>query len=237
MVNDYVALDLETTGLNPKQDRIIEVGAVKVVDGKVEGVFESLINPGRLLDENISELTGITDDMLKDAPEADEVIPKLLEFMGNDIMVGHKVLFDYSFIKRYAVNRRITFEREGIDTLKLARKFLPELESRKLGDLCRVFDIKHTAHRALGDAQAAAQLYQDLAGRFYKSCQGSSEDAFCPQPLVYRVKKESPVTKPQKERLYKLLDKHKIVIDYDIEKLTKNEASRITDQILSKHGR
>lgn len=231
MVNDYIALDLETTGLNPKRDRMIEVGAVKVRNGMVTETFQSLVNPGRALNETVCELTGITEEMLKNAPDEDEVLGEILDFIGEDVLVGHRILFDYSFLKRLAVNRKLVFERKGIDTLKLARKFLPELESRRLSCLCAYYGIEHTAHRALGDAGASSKLYQRLAELYY------NEKDFAPQELIFKIKKETPISKPQKERLYKLLDKHKIAMEYDIDKLTKNEASRITDQILSKYGR
>ncbi|NLL76163.1 MAG: 3'-5' exonuclease [Clostridiales bacterium] len=231
MINDYVSLDLETTGLNPKHDRIIEIGAVKVKDGKVTETFQTFVNPGRVLNKTVCELTGITEQMLEDAPEAERVVPILLDFIGEDILLGHRILFDYSFIKRIAVNLKLSFEREGIDTLKLARKFLPDLESRKLDYLCSYYGIEHKAHRALGDAQATSDLFMKLSELFY------DEKDFKPQKLVYQAKRETPITKPQKERLYKLIDKHKINIEYDLDKLTRNEASRITDRILAKYGR
>lgn len=231
MVNDYVALDLETTGLNPKRDRIIEVGAVRVRNGKATDSFQSLINPGRMLNEVVCKLTGITADMLEGAPDEEEILPEILDFIKEDVLVGHRILFDYSFLKRLAVNRKLSLERKGIDTLKLAKKFLPDIESRRLGFLCSYYGIEHKAHRALGDAKASSDLYLKLARDFY------NEKDFAPADLVFKIKKETPISKPQKERLYKLIDKHRIVMEYDIDKLTKNEASRITDQILSKYGR
>ena len=233
MTNTYTVLDLETTGLNPKQDRIIEIGAVKVCEGKVVDRFQTLVNPGRVLEERVCELTGIYNDMLTDAPEIEERLEALLTFIGDDVLVGHRILFDYSFVKRAAVNQKLNFEKKGIDTLRLARRFLPELESRKLEYLCNYYGISHTAHRALGDAEATAVLYQKLAELFYTA----DEKAFSPLPLIYQVKKETPITKSQKERLYKLLDKHRITIEYNVDKLTRNEADRIMDRILAKYGR
>ena len=148
-------------------------------------------------------------------------------------LVGHRILFDYSFVKKAAVNRSLVFEKEGIDTLKLARKLLPDLESRKLGDLCNYYGIAHRAHRALADAEASSGLYQKLAELFYKG----NEEAFMPRKLLFEAKKEMPVTKRQKERLYKLLDRHRITIEYQVDKLTKSEADRIMDQIVAKYGR
>ncbi len=237
MTDDYIALDLETTGLNPKLDKIIEIGAVRVRKGRTEDTFHSLVNPGRAVEERVSELTGIDDGMLAGAPDMGQLLKPLLAFIGGDILIGHRILFDYSFLKKEAVNQGVSFEKEGIDTLKLARKFLPDLESRRLEYLCRYYGIGHLAHRALGDAQAASDLYLKLSGLFGGEDGEGGKSAFKPEPLIYQVKKETPITKPQKERLYKLLDKHKITIGYEVDKLTRSEADRLMDQILAKYGR
>ncbi len=171
--------------------------------------------------------------MLLDAPEIGDIIGPLLKFIGDDILVGHRVLFDYSFVKKAAVNYSLSFEKMGIDTLKLSRKLLPELESKSLESVCKYYGIEHKAHRAIGDARAASDLYQKLAGQFYQD----NEEEFRPKQLVYLAKKEGPVSKRQKERLYKLLDKHKLTIAYNVDKLTRNEADRIMDEILAKYGR
>lgn len=231
VICDFTAIDTETTGLNPKSDRMIEVGAVKVRNGKITERFESLINPGRKLEERIIQLTGITQEDLEHAPSIEEVLPDLLSFVGDDVLLGHKIMFDYSFIKKAAVNQHFAFEKKGIDTLKLARRFLPELESKRLTSLCEYYGIKYDAHRAASDAMAATELYFKLSKQF------PDEDAYEPVQLIYKVKRESPITEKQKERLYKLTEKHKIEIDYEIDKLTKSEASRITDKIILQYGR
>lgn len=234
MINSYVCIDIETTGLNPKTDKIIEIGAVKIENGVAIEKFETFVNPGRMLEDRIVELTGICDEDLKDAPQMDEIIPKIKEFAGDYVMLGHSVLFDYSFLKKAAVNEKIPFEMQGIDTLKLSRKYLSNLESRNLGYLCKYFQIPHQAHRALNDAEATCKLYEKLGELFYNE---ENQKDFVPQKLIYNVKRETPITKPQKERLYKLMEKHKLNMDYNIEQLTRNEASRYTDQILAKYGR
>ena len=233
MIDSYVCLDLETTGLDPKHDKIIEIGAVKVKDREVVDLMETFVNPQRPLEERIIILTGIKDEQLQDAPDITDVLPKLIDFIGDDILLGHRVSFDYSFVKKAAINQRLKFEKFGIDTLKLARKFLPDLESRSLEFLCRHFEIEHSAHRALADAKATSELYYKLTELFYEG----HEDAFKPKLLSYNAKADTPVTIPQKEQLYKLLDKHKIKVDYDVEKLTRSEASRIISQILVEYGR
>lgn len=231
---DFVCIDLETTGLNPKTDRIIEIGAVRVENGRQTGIFETFINPGRRLEEKITALTGIHDEDLQSAPKIGEVLPELLEFAGERVLLGHSVLFDYSFLKKAAVNDRLAFERTGIDTLKIARKYLAQLESRSLDALCRHYGIPHRAHRALEDARATAKLYDRLCGQFLTP---ETAADFWPKPLLYQAKRDTPATKSQIERLYKLLDRHKLNIDADLSGLTRSEASRCTDQILAKYGR
>lgn len=231
----YICVDLETTGLEPKKDKIIEIGAVLVEHGKIKESFESFVNPGRKLSEKITQLTGITDEQLSDAPTIDMVINQFIEFAGDYYLLGHCILFDYSFLKRACVNKKIDFERKGIDTLTISRKYLAELPSRKLDSLCEYYGIKYQSHRALEDAKATVALFQKLKEQFE-----NSEDAltyFSPKQLIYKVKREQPIQHRQKERLYKLIQMHNIEIDYDINMLTRNEASRYTDQILAKFGR
>ncbi len=231
----YVCVDLETTGLNPKTDKIMEVGAVKVENGRIVRVYETFVNPGRPVPERVRQLTGICDAWLQSAPQMEDVLSYLLDFLGDSVLLGHQVLFDYSFIKKEAVNHKVSFERLGIDTLKIARKYLPDLESRSLDCLCRHYAIPHSPHRALQDAQAACALYDRLWEEF-----GNTEDAvkmFMPKPLLYQAKRDTPITPAQKERLYKLLVKHKLNIEYNLDTLTRSEASRYTDRILAKYGR
>ncbi|HKM04956.1 MAG TPA: 3'-5' exonuclease [Lachnospiraceae bacterium] len=237
MINDYVSIDLETTGLDPKKDKIIEIGAVKVRNGIIIDTFETFVNPSRRLDEKITQITGITNDDLKMAKEPEVAIKELLSFIGEDMLLGHCIRFDYAFIKRLAVNRGYTFEKKAMDTLLISRRYLKELESRKLCDLCSYYKIHHHAHRALADATATHELFLKLKEDFLVDETGNIQEGFEPFVLVYKVKKEGPITIPQKERLVRLIEKHKMVLELDINKLTKNEASRYTDQILFRFGK
>ena len=238
MTDSFVCIDLETTGLDPKRDKIIEIGAVKVEQGEITGEWQTLVNPCRKLEERIEELTGIRDDELVGARTISEVLPELFAFLEERTLLGHSVLFDFSFLKKAAVNERLSFERQGIDTLKIARKYLQNLDSRALGALCEHYGIPHSAHRALEDARATTALYQKLWDEFYEKEEPEGEKSlFRPRPLVYKAKRDTPLTPAQKEQLYKLLDKHKLVIDYEIESLTRSEASRRIDRILAKYGR
>ncbi len=238
MTDSFVCIDLETTGLDPKRDRIIEIGAVKVERGETTGEWEAFVNPERKLEERIVELTGIRDEQLAGAKKIAELLPEFFSFLGDHVLLGHSVLFDFSFLKKAAVNERMTFERQGIDTLKIARKYLKDLESRSLDSLCRHYGIGHNAHRALEDARATVILYRKLLEEFYEQeKEAGAKSLFCPRPLLYQAKRDTPLTIPQKEQLYKLLDKHKLVVDYQVESLTRSEASRKIDQILAKYGR
>lgn len=233
MLDTYVSIDLETTGLNPKRDKIIEIGAVKVVEGSITDTFETFVNPGRRLEERIVELTGIKDEDLEGAPYIEEVFPQLLEFLQDFPLLGHSILFDYSFLKKAAVDLKLSFEKQAVDTLKIARKYLADLEHRSLDFLCDYYQIPHHAHRALADALATHILFGKLAEHYNKE----EDELFIPVQLHFQVKRDTPATKAQKERLYRLLELHKIIPEADVEKLTRSEASRITDKLLAKYGR
>lgn len=238
MTDSYVCIDLETTGLDPKRDKIIEIGAVRVERGEVTKEWETFVNPGQTLPERIVELTGIHDEELCRAKPIGELLPELFAFLREDVLLGHSILFDFAFLKKAAVNERLFFERQGIDTLRIARKYLKELESRSLGALCKHYEIPHSAHRALRDARATAALYGKLAEEFYEREETAGEKSlFRPKPLLYQAKRDTPLTIAQKEQLYKLVDRHKLIVDYEIESLTRSEASRKIDHILAEYGR
>ena len=246
MIKDFVSIDLETTGLLPKEDGIIELAAIRFRDGEECAVYHSYLNPGREIPQRITELTGITLEMVKEAPKFADVCSEVLEFVGDDVLMAHHISFDYAFLKRAVLNGMSSkeakvkgFEKKGIDTLKIARYFLPELESRSLGALCKHYNITIDAHRAEEDARATALLYMKMWEEFADAAEpeASKNKIFAPYQLIYKIKKEGPATRAQKERLYRELDKHKIVPEYDVERLTKNEASRYLDRILSEYGR
>lgn len=248
MLTDYVAMDLETTGLNPRLDKIIEIGAVKVREGIITDTFCTYVNPARSIPERITQITGIRDEDVLGAPYIEEVLPQFMEFLGSNYLLGHNIIFDYSFVKKAAVNQKLSFEREGIDTLRIARRFLTELESKNLGFLCKHYEIPlEEAHRAYHDAKAAHLLYRRLCEEFYEK----EAATFQPKPLLYGVKKEVPITPRQKTYILDLTQKYHIAVEngqivlpqilveklgdrLDMEHMTKNEASRLIDCLLSK---
>lgn len=233
-MDTYVVVDLEMTGLNARTDRILEIGAAKVEHGKVCDTFQRMVNPGMRLSEDITKLTGITNEMARDGCSCEEAVTDFLAFAEDFVFAGHNLIYDYGFLKQVAVNQGITLERDGIDTLKIARKLLPEAEKKSLDYLCEYLHItRKMRHRALDDAMATAELLQYLWERF-----GEKEpDLFRGRPLQYKVKKQQPASPLQKSRLKELVTYHKIELDQEIESLTRSEASRITDKILSSYGR
>ncbi len=234
MVTDYIAVDLEMTGLNAKRDKILEIGAVKVTDGKVTGTFSHLVNPKVPVSETVTELTGISNDMAAEGRPLDDVVGEFLDFAGEHIWVGHNVIFDYSFIKQWAVNHGIPLEKEAVDTLKIARKCLPGAEKKTLDYLCEYYGIsREKEHRALDDAAATGKLYEILRREFGQE----QKEVFSPKKLEYRGKKQTKATEHQKNYLKELEKYHKITIDIPLDELTRSEASRMTDKIIRQYGR
>ncbi len=175
----FVVVDLETTGLDPEKDRIIEIGAIKFVDGKESEVFEQLVNPGIPIPNFITRLTGITEDDVKDKPLIDDVFPHFLQFLGKAAIVGQQVNFDASFLEYQFRRTKGDYERWAdttqrfkyvtnlrIDTLFIARIFMPFLDSFKLALLAKEFDYDLTrAHRAVDDARATGHVFLELLDR------------------------------------------------------------------------
>ncbi|MCQ2453267.1 MAG: PHP domain-containing protein, partial [Clostridia bacterium] len=158
-----VVLDFETTGLDTRSCRIIEIGAVRLEGGVVTDTMSVLINPGQLLQPKITEITGITDAMLKDEPGIAEEMPKLLEFIGDAPLAAHNADFDTAVLRNEL--RRLGIEKEYtvIDTLTFARKLYPDLKSHKLAAVCKRLGVSlKNAHRAVHDATATALCLQKM---------------------------------------------------------------------------
>lgn len=156
----YAIIDVETTGGSPAQDRIIEI-AVFVFDGeKIVDQFSSLVNPNKKIDPYVTKLTGISDNMVKDAPTFVDIHKKVLQFLSpENIFVAHNVKFDYGMVRMEFKRMGMEFTRKQIDTVTLARKVLPGFNSYSLGVLCDSLGIKvENRHRAHGDAEATVKL-------------------------------------------------------------------------------
>ena len=234
MTTSYVAVDLETTGIGTKREKITEIGMVKVVDGKVVDTYHTLVNPYRAIPERVVELTGITDEMVKDAPGIEEVLPAVIEFCEGFPLLGHQIIFDFGFLTQAAVNAKVKFEKDGLDTLKLCRYLMPGAEKKNLGAACAYFGITpDTAHRALSDAMSAHLLYAKLMEQFG----AARSELFEAKKLVFKAKKERPATKRQKEHLHDLLKYHRIETTVQVDKMSGNEISRMIDHIIFNRGK
>lgn len=230
----YVALDVETTGLDPAKNRLLEIGAVKVEDGKIIGSYGTLIDTGIPIPYRIRELTGITDEMQREGKSLDTAMRELVKFCEGYPILGHNVQFDYGFLKQGAVQCGLRFEKDGIDTLKIARKVLPGMKSRTLPAMCAYYRVDPgNSHRALDDARSAHEIFQKMQTEFGEAF----PQAFLFQKMMYSAKKESPITNSQKGYLNDLLKYHKIELNIRVEDMTKSEASRMIDGIILQYGR
>ena len=163
-IDDYVLVDIETTGFSPINDEIIEIGAIKVENNKIVKQYDELIKIDKILPQKITELTGITDNMLKNGKLPNIVLEEFIEFVGNNIIVGHNVNFDLGFLcnkcKKYL---NYNLNNDYIDTLYLARKLVPNAINHKLGTLAKMFNISYEGtNRGLKDIKKNNSVYNSL---------------------------------------------------------------------------
>jgi DNA polymerase-3 subunit alpha (Gram-positive type) len=161
-MEEYIVLDLETTGLSCYTHKITEIAAVKVKNGKVIDEFQTLVNPEVHIPSFITRLTGITDEMVKGSPTIKKALPMFLEFAKDLPIVAHNASFDHGFISHNAMmHLKYNFCNEKVCTRKLANRLLPDLPSKRLGSICEHLDIDNErAHRAMGDAKATTEVFQ-----------------------------------------------------------------------------
>ena len=157
----FVVFDIETTGLSKETESITEIGAVKVVDGKVIDRFSTFVNPERPIPAEITKLTGITNEMVADAPVITEILPRFLEFCQDAVLVAHNANFDTGFIRLNAERKcGIEVKNTVLDTLELSRSLLPELKKHKLDIVCEQLGVSLEGHhRAVNDAEATAEVF------------------------------------------------------------------------------
>ena len=177
---EYIVFDIETTGLSQKKNKIIEIGAVKVKDGEEIDRFSEFINPEEPIPYSIEQLTSITDEMVMHAPTIDVILPKFLEFCGDDIVVAHNAAFDTGFIKKNAKDLGMKFDNTIMDTMTLSHVLLPELGKFTLDRVCKALNVKNEHHhRAVDDANATAKifvkLYEMLVERGVKTVEDVNE--------------------------------------------------------------
>lgn len=230
---DYVSFDLETTGLSPLYDEIIEIGAVKVHKGEIVDKYQTLVKPKEPINDFITELTGITNEMVANAPKINDVIPTFRNFIGGNIIVGHNVNFDINFIYDFSVACDNTpFVNDYIDTMRIARKLYPEMPHHRLKDIVNKLNVKATEfHRALADAIMTSEcieiMHKEVISKY------SNEDEF--YKLFKKVKKTSKnklnakdlsATVTEFDETHDLYGKS-CVFTGTLEKMTRREAMQI----------
>ncbi|MEG0366981.1 MAG: exonuclease domain-containing protein [Coprobacillus sp.] len=159
VIQDYCVLDLETTGLSPQDDMIIEVGILKIRNGEIVDKYVQLINPQREISYFITKLTGITNQMVMYMPPIYAIKYEVLDFIGNDIIIGHNTAFDLSFI---AHKFDIDIENEYMDTVQFSRKIYPKMKHHRLTDMVEFLHLSNNEHRAIADCIATHELYEHL---------------------------------------------------------------------------
>ena len=163
MSKRYAIIDVETTGGDPKRERITEIAIVLHDGTQVIDQFQSLVNPEVPIPDFITQVTGISNAMVQDAPKFYEVARQVVELTEGAIFVAHNARFDYSFVQKEFRRLGYTFTRKQLCTVRWSRKLLPQYQSHSLGNLCRALHISNPqAHRAMSDAQATVQLFEHL---------------------------------------------------------------------------
>ena len=163
-VDDYVLVDIETTGFSPVKDEIIEIGAIKVEKNKIINEYNELIKINETLSPFTTKLTGITDEMLQTGKEISEVLKDFIHFTGDSIIIGHNVTFDLGFLS-YNCKKYLNFNlnNDYVDTMCIARKLVPNSINYKLGTLADFFNVSYEgAHRGLKDVEITYEVYNNL---------------------------------------------------------------------------
>ena len=238
MLENYVVIDLEMTGLSPSRDKIIEIGAVKVCGGKIQYEYQTLVNPNIVIPEKIVKMTGITTEMVKNSPYINQILKSFFDFIGEDVIIGHNLMFDFSFLMQakyhMETEEKITLCGQskkwyGMDTLKMARRFLDKKLSKRLEDLCHYYHIQDNHHhRAINDAIVTKFLYEKLCEEFE-----TPERMIEPELYTYRPKKERLPSKREIARVERIIERLQIRQPKDIYRMNQSDLSRYADMLLS----
>ncbi|MBR4824600.1 MAG: exonuclease [Spirochaetaceae bacterium] len=174
---EYTVIDIETTGLSPQYDSIIELSALKVNDNNITDSFSELVNPGFKIDSFITELTGITNEMLKTANKIDKVLPKFIDFIGTSHLVGHNINFDINFIYDACISvLKKPLKNNFTDTMRISRRFLKELSHHRLSDVASFYNVSYEgAHRALNDCKITKECFTKLQENILKEYKSIDE--------------------------------------------------------------
>ena len=179
----YTVVDIETTGLSKSYHQITEIAAVKIRQGNIIESYETLVNPLVRIPSFITRLTGIDNELVKKAPTINQVLPSFVNFLGKDVFVAHNATFDFSFLAHRLKLQGQNLNNPRLCTRKLAHRLFPELPRKRLGDLCSHLQIQNVqAHRAMGDVQATAAVFNSMLGIL-------REKGICEVPEVLKFEK------------------------------------------------
>ena len=199
----YCVLDLETTGFSAITEKITEIGIMKYKDGEVIDEFSCFVNPEKHIPERVTEVTNITDDMVKDAETIDKVFPKVLEFIKDSVLVAHNASFDMGFLKQNAKVLGYEFDYTYLDTLSLAKDLFPDYKKYKLGKIAENLGIKvEVAHRALDDVDTTVKVFRVMLDMLKKRGAKKVED----------IENVSQTEETKKEAYKKLKTYHAIIL-------------------------
>ena len=159
IINDYCVLDTETTVLSSYYDEVIEIGILKIRDNEIVDRYSQLIKPEYEIDPFITDLTGITNEMVKDMPSIDFVMNDVISFIGDDVIIGHNTSFDIRFLN---AGFNIELGNQYMDTMQFARKLFPELKHHRLSDLTAYLGLSNNEHRSIADYIATKELYDSI---------------------------------------------------------------------------
>jgi DNA polymerase-3 subunit epsilon len=205
---NFSIIDVETTGGSPRWSRVIEIGILRVEHGEVTAKYQSLVNPGAPIPEFITELTGITDRKVKNAPTFDEIKDEILDLLTGSIFVAHNSSFDYGFIKSEFRRVGYGFMADTLCTVRLSRALFPEYKRHNLSELIDRFDFKvKNRHRAFDDAKVLWDFLQFLPSRFDKEKIN--------QALDRTIKKIPPAKQRRLENRLGGLKENALVYDYE----------------------
>ena len=199
----YCVLDLETTGFSATTEKITEIGIMKLKDVEVIDEFSCFVNPEKHIPERVTEVTNITDDMVKDAETIDKVFPKVLEFLEDSVIVAHNAGFDVGFLKQNAKALGYEFDYTYLDTLSLAKDLFPEYKKYKLGKIADNLGIKvEVAHRALDDVDTTVKVFNVMVDMLKKRGAKKLDD----------IDQVSRTEEAKKEEYKKLKTYHAIIL-------------------------
>ncbi|MFP4523509.1 MAG: PolC-type DNA polymerase III [Candidatus Woesearchaeota archaeon] len=192
MNSTFVVLDIETTGLSPYTHAITEIAAQKISRGEVVEQFQSLINPQTKIPRFITQLTGITDEMVQDAPLIKDVLLELKEFLADHPVVAHNASFDYKFLAyNFKIHHNYDMINQKICTRKLATRLLPDLPSKKLSSLCEFYGLVNEAsHTAMGDTQVTTKIFTNFCEDLKTAgCKHATQIEFFANAPTYKARR------------------------------------------------